>query len=176
MSVGAATLLVPPGATARLSEDGVYRYELTRRWGGGPMATWIMLNPSTADATLDDQTIRRCRGFSKTWGMGGLLVVNLFALRATDPRALRTAADPVGPENDDAIHDAVVRSRVVIAAWGTHGGLLDRERHVIDLLEQVGREPLVLGLTKNGHPRHPLRVPALTRPRRSWQLSAERGA
>lgn len=128
----------------------------------------LMLNPSTADATLDDPTIRRCRGFAKGWGMGGLVVVNLFAFRATSPAALKSSADPVGPENDDAIHDAVVGSRAVVAAWGVHGRLLGRADQVLGLLREIGREPMCLGVTKDGYPRHPLYV------RRDARLAAFR--
>src|ERR1700756_5834740 len=108
----------PMGATARLSLDGLYRYELTRRWARGPCVCWIMLNPSTADATAGDPTVRRCRGFSERWNMGGMVVVNLFAYRGNNPADLLLPADPVGTENDNAIHDAVVRSRLVVMAWG----------------------------------------------------------
>lgn len=150
------------GSSARLSDDGVYRYELTRRWGRGPTVTFIMLNPSTADATLDDPTIRRCKSFARSWEFGALAVVNLFALRATDPAALQKAPDPVGPENDDAIHDAIVGSRVVVAAWGTKGSLFGRDSEVLGILDMAGRPPLCLGVTKQGHPKHPLYVPANT--------------
>lgn len=158
----------PLGATARLSDEQpvpLYRYELTRRWARGPVATWIMLNPSTADATLDDATIRRCRRFTRDWCLGGFVVVNLYALRATDPYALRSARDPVGPENDDAIRDAVVRARAVICAWGDRGGdgkHTGRDRDVLDLLRELGRQPLCLGTTTSGQPRHPLRLAATT--------------
>jgi hypothetical protein len=144
--------------SARLSPCGLYRYELKRRWSAGPTATWIMLNPSTADAEQDDPTIRRCVGFTKAWGLGGLTVVNLFALRSTDPRALLSAADPVGLGNDDAIHDAATAARIVIAAWGAHGVLNGRATHVLDLLETTPAQVACLGTTKDGHPRHPLRL------------------
>lgn len=146
------------GSRAMLSHDGVYRYELSRRWADGPAATFIMLNPSTADATLDDPTIRKCIGFAKRWKMGGIFVVNLFALRSTNPDALKTHVDPVGIENGVVIHDAVVRSRVVIVAWGTKGNLMNRDDKIIELLEMVGRDPLCLGITKGGFPKHPLYV------------------
>lgn len=146
------------GSTARFSDCGTYRYELARRWSHGPAVAWIMLNPSTADASVDDPTIRRCIQFSRGWGMGGLVVVNLFALRSTDPAALKTAAWPVGPENDDAIHDAIVRSRAVVAAWGVHGDLRGRADEVREMVAVLGRPLSCLGTTKDGHPRHPLYV------------------
>lgn len=144
---------------ARFSEDGVYRYELARRWARGPVATWIMLNPSTADAVQDDPTIRRCAGFTRSWGLSGIVVVNLFALRSTDPKVLRIARDPVGPDNDDAIHDACVRARLVVAAWGTHGDLFRRNERVLELLAMTPARVTCLGHTKDGHPRHPLYLP-----------------
>lgn len=143
-------------ATARLSDCGAYRYELGRRWARGPSVLFIMLNPSTADATQDDPTIRRCIGFAKSWQMGALGVVNLFALRATDPAALRTAPDPVGPLNDDAIHDAIVSSRVVVAAWGAHAMAAERAAVVAEMAANASRPLCCLGTTKAGHPRHPL--------------------
>lgn len=121
-----------------------------------------MLNPSTADATLDDPTIRRCRSFAKAWSLGGLWVVNLYALRATDPRLLKDVEDPVGPENDDAIHDAIVRSRVTCLAWGAAGGR-ERVDRVLEILWETGRRPFCLGVTRGGHPRHPLRISSGTR-------------
>jgi hypothetical protein len=88
-------------ATAVLSDCGTYRYRLGRRWAEGPVDVWIMLNPSTADATVDDRTIRRCMEFSRRWGAGALVVGNLFALRATDPAELVRHPDPIGPDNDE---------------------------------------------------------------------------
>lgn len=152
------TLFPLPGSTARFSEDGVYRYELTRRWAKGPTATFIMLNPSTADAVKLDPTIRRCRSFAMSWRLGGLHVANLFAYRATDPHELLTAKDPIGPENDDAIHDAIVASRIVVVAWGAHPLTVDRAPRILELIHEAGRDPHCLGKTKRGRPRHPLYV------------------
>jgi hypothetical protein len=123
-----------------------------------------MLNPSTADATLDDPTIRRCRRFARDWGMGALVVVNLYALRSVDPRALETAEDPVGPENDDVTHDAIARSRTVIVAWGADRHAQARSARILEILAEVGRRPYCLGLTKENKPRHPLYVRADLRP------------
>ena len=114
-----------------------------------------MLNPSTADARRDDPTIRRCMGFARTWGYGGVEVVNLFALRATDPSRLRIARDPVGPENDAHIRAVARRSSALVVAWGIHGALRERDAEVLALLSR--RAPThSLGWTKDGHPRHPL--------------------
>jgi hypothetical protein len=153
--------------TARISEDGVYRYELGRWWAHGvaPIDTWIMLNPSTADAAVDDPTIRRCMAFSRRWGAGGIRVVNLFALRATDPNTLRRRPDPIGPDNDAAIARSVELTRAggarVLAAWGSHVMSVHRARHVRDL---VGDPLLCLGTTRGNHPRHPLYVRGDTEP------------
>jgi hypothetical protein len=104
---------------ADLSPCGTYRYLLGRRVGEGDRtALFMMLNPSTADATEDDPTIRRCTGFARREGCGVLEVVNLFAYRATDPAELRTAPDPVGPANDHHIKAALGRVALVVVAWG----------------------------------------------------------
>src|SRR4051812_17109287 len=107
---------------ALLSDDGLYRYRLWRIWEElAPVMVWVMLNPSTADADVDDPSIRKCVGFAKANGCGGIIVVNLFAWRATDPKELRAVADPVGPENDAHIRWAVKAPLLatVVAGWGT---------------------------------------------------------
>lgn len=149
---------------AVISACGKYRYRLGRTWDAALRpACFVMLNPSTADATEDDPTIRRCIGFAKSWGCGGIVVVNLFAYRATDPKQLLKAADPVGPDNDEHIRAAVVECHPVVAAWGVHGVLRQRDGRVKWLLERWGVLPKCLGKTKDGrHPRHPLYVRADT--------------
>lgn len=138
---------------AVLSDCGTYRYELIRRWDVTlPRVGWIMLNPSTADAEQDDPTIRRCIGFAKSWGYGGIVVRNLYALRATDPRALWNHPSPVGPDNDSYLLDAV-DDLVTVCAWGAHGRRGDA---VINALSDAGAALYHLGLTKAGKPRHPL--------------------
>jgi hypothetical protein len=144
-------------ADALMSPCGAYRYWLTRTWDATrPSVCFIMLNPSTADAARDDPTIRRCVGFGERWGCGGVHVVNLFALRATDPKALRAHADPVGPENDEWIRRGV-RGRAVVAAWGASPLAARRARDVLKLTDTAG--VWCLGVTRDGHPRHPLYVP-----------------
>lgn len=141
--------------SAIISECGRYRYALTRRWGPDPQAIWIMLNPSTADATMNDPTIRRCMTFSKSFGYGALTVVNLYAWRATNPAELKMSGrDVVGPENDSILRSLASTGWPVIAAWGTRADP-GRARHVIQL---VGAHLLCLGTTKDGHPKHPLYV------------------
>jgi hypothetical protein len=143
------------------SFDGPYRYLLWRRWAEAASVLFIMLNPSTADAQRDDPTIRRCLGFARAWGFGAVEVVNLFAWRATDPRELRRAADPIGPANDRAIAEAAARNHAIVAAWGVHGVLLERDRQVAALL--AGSRVRCLAHTGTGAPRHPLYVRASAR-------------
>jgi len=152
----------PPGAV--LSADGRYRYLLSRRVApSARTATFVMLNPSTADALIDDATIRKCRGFARQWMCGELLVVNLFALRSRDPRALWKdgVEDPVGPENRDHIEWAVGRAAgsggVVCCAWGVHGRYMGQDLTTLGWIESSA--PKCLRLTKGGHPEHPLFVP-----------------
>jgi hypothetical protein len=147
---------------ADLSDDGTYRYLLTRRWEPtAPSLSFVMLNPSTADGTEDDPTIRKCVGFARRLGYGAISVFNLYAYRATDPRNLwaaqRDGVDIVGPENDHRLRTMMVaRMRLgdgVVAAWGAHA----REDRVREVLSMPGSRALcALGLTAKGVPRHPL--------------------
>lgn len=144
-------------SAAQLSDCGLYRYSLSRVWDQDKYTvTWIMLNPSTADAAQDDPTIRRCCGFAEAWGLGGIYVVNLFAFRATEPKRLRTAPDPIGPENDSAIIGACMAGNLTVAAWGTMGELRGRGEQVLAMLRGQRLTAHHLGLTQGGHPRHPL--------------------
>lgn len=141
--------------TAVISECGQYRYLLTRAWDETlPNATFVMLNPSTADATVDDPTIRRCVGFARTWGCGSLAVVNLYAYRATDPNELDAAPDPVGPDNDSYLTAAAcVSGSLLIGAWGAHA----RSERITQVLALPGMHRLTaLAVTRGGQPRHPL--------------------
>lgn len=143
---------------AVISDDRRYRYVLGRRWAAdGPLATFIMLNPSTADAEVDDPTVRRCIAFARSWGMAALHVVNLYAFRATKPADMFAAADPVGPENDRYLTShamaACTGGMPLIAAWGANARP-DRVAHVLRLPGMVALQ--ALGVTKDGAPRHPL--------------------
>lgn len=144
--------------TAALSSDGQYRYLLTRIWGDPVnLVTWIMLNPSTADANIDDPTIRRCIGFARHWGYGGICVANLYAYRATDPKALLATDHPVGPLNDLylalALLVATRDNTPVVAAWGANA----KPDRIAQFLELPNAERTqALGVTKDGQPRHPL--------------------
>lgn len=156
-------------ATADLSDDGRYRYRLTRRWADGDAwATFVMLNPSTADATEDDPTIRRCVSFAKREGCSALQVVNLFAYRATDPRELKRVADPVGPDNDAWLSRALGTPALRIAAWGAHG----RPDRVVVVKSFAVPGLHALGVTKDGHPRHPLYLRA-DAPLVTWPAGSE---
>ena len=142
---------------AVFSEDGIYRYRLWRFWDDTTLPmVFVLLNPSTADTEADDPTIRRCMGFAKREGCGGIQVVNLFALRSTDPKALYSHPDPVGPDNDEALLAAAASATTVVAAWGVHGALHGRGDQVMTALRQAGVRLMALGRTKDGHPRHPL--------------------
>lgn len=149
---------------ATFSPCRTWRYMLTRCWATHlPILAVIGLNPSTADETRDDPTIRRIRGFAELWGYGGLHMLNLFALRSTDPRGLRAVADPVGPENDAVIvYGTAVGD--VLCCWGTHGFYMGRDQSVLRLLRPFSRRLLHLGLTKDGHPKHPLYLRGDTAP------------
>ena len=148
--------------TATISKCGNYRYSLTRSWNSdAPELLVVMLNPSTADAAVDDPTIRRVIGFATAAGFGGFRVVNLYALRAVDPAAL-WQRDSVGPENDGHLERWLVDQRAkdepVLAAWGTSPWARRRAPAVLGLVSGV--RWVCLGTTKDGSPRHPLYVPA----------------
>jgi len=151
-------------SSAVLSDCQRYRYQLTRQWNPKlPPVVFVMLNPSVADANIDDPTIRRCMGFARDWGYGGIKVVNLFAWRATKPVELKTALDPVGPENDKFIADALLSQPLIIVAWGT-AATSARVQELNSLFQVAQVQPHCLGTTQMGHPRHPLYVPRVTRP------------
>jgi hypothetical protein len=158
------------GVHGAMVARGAYRYLLTRRWGDGAAALFVMLNPSTADDAHDDPTLRRCIGFARRWRLDGVEVVNLYALRATDPRDLFAARAPVGPDNDAAIAAAAARAALIVVAWGAHGERdPDRVARVVELLR--AHRLACLGVNRGGTPRHPLYVPRAIR-RRAWTPSA----
>jgi hypothetical protein len=150
--------------TAVLSDGGVYRYRLTRHWGDSPLMPFVMLNPSTADANVDDPTIRRCMGFARRENAGGIAVVNLYGLRATDPAELRKTKDPFGPDNRANISmlgmEAAAAGLPVVCAWGTGGWVKSADVATIHLLKGTGAKLVCLGTTKAGHPKHPLYIKA----------------
>lgn len=152
----------PMTRSACFSDDRVFRYWLSRTWDEELQPLVVVgLNPSTADEAVDDPTVRRCIGFARAWGFGGLVMLNLFAFRATDPREMKAAADPVGPANDAWLRQQTSLRRV-LCAWGAHGGHLNRSRRVGHLL--ADRDLVCLGRTAAGFPRHPLYLRADTAP------------
>lgn len=146
-----------------------YRYSLTRVWGeGGRGALFVMLNPSTATELQNDPTVERCERRARTLGFGAFRVCNIFAFRATDPKVMRAQTDPVGPANDAAILEGCAWADAVVCAWGTHGAHLGRGAAVAALIRGAGAAPLHLGLSKDGHPRHPLYIGYARQPER-WE-------
>lgn len=148
--------------TARFSRCKKYRYELGRSWDDGETVVFVGLNPSTADHTIDDPTVRRCIRFASDWGFGSLSIVNLFGYRSPDPSRLHTVVDPVGISTDRILREVLGKADLVIAAWGVHGTLAARNETVLAWIPQ----PHCLGVTRAGHPKHPLYLPATTEPRR----------
>jgi hypothetical protein len=147
---------------AVLSPEEQYRYFLSRSLASeGPKVLFIGLNPSTADAVADDPTIRRCVAFARSWGASAMWMANLFAYRSSSPKALRTAADPIGPQNDEWIERTVAAADLVVAAWGNDGGLLGRAGRI---LERHGPRLQALRVTRTGMPGHPLYVRGDVRP------------
>jgi hypothetical protein len=147
---------------AEVSADGRYRYALHRTWASGrPSMLWVLANPSSADAATDDPTLRRCVRFAHDHGCGGLAVVNLWAWRATRPADLADVPDPVGPDNDRWITTLGRHADgPVVLGWGVQ----DAPVRVASVLGLLGTRPKhCLGLTRDGHPRHPLYVRAGTR-------------
>lgn len=157
-------------SSAFISADDRYRYGLLRRWGEvGDYICFVGLNPSTADAEKNDPTIRRCMAFAKAWGYSEIYVVNLFAFRATDPRQMRHAVDPIGPLNMHWVGTMARGAEMVIACWGRGGSFLQRDDFMQKYLVRLGVKLFCLGLTKDGFPKHPLargkhRIPNDARP------------
>lgn len=154
---------------AFISECRTYRYMLERRWTLSPriptpmpFVLWIMLNPSIADGTIDDPTLRKCARFTELWGFKRLILVNLYAFRATEPRLLRSnlaaKRDIVGPDNDHWISAWLADRNLgqVIVAWGNNPIKNTRHKEVTDLINQQGRTPYMLKRNETGHPHHPL--------------------
>lgn len=159
-------------SVAVYSECEAYRYLLTRVWDDAlPRALFVMLNPSTATEVQNDPTVERCERRARALGFGAFRVTNIFAYRATDPRAMRAMADPVGPENDAAILGSLDwaggPADRIVCAWGTHGAHLGRGAAVERLLRESGRDLHHLGLTAAGAPKHPLYI-GYAQPLQTW--------
>jgi hypothetical protein len=159
--------------SAIISDCEHYRYRLERHGlsGAGAIA-WIMVNPSTADATNDDQTIKKVIGFSERAGAGWFIVGNKFAFRAKDITALRTAADPRGPDNDRHLREIMSEAPVVVAAWGPLAKLPQhlrrRWRTVAGIADELGITLMCLGTANDGQPLHPLTL-GYDRPLIPWK-------
>ena len=162
-------------STASYSPCGTFRHALTRCWAPGlPRLVFVLLNPSTATEAADDPTIARCVRRARDGGFGAVRIVNLFAFRATRPADLRRAADPVGPGADAAIATAARWADLIVCGWGNHGALLGRGPAVAAALRRAGHRLHHLGLTRTGHPMHPLYRSFSTGPR-LWHPQAARG-
>lgn len=147
---------------AVISHCGQYRYTLVRVWDERlPKVMFVGLNPSVADAERDDFTLKRCVAYARDWGYGGVLIGNLFAYRSTDPRALKNARDPIGPENDIWLKRLADESEIVVAAWGNHGTFMHRGEAVRKLVPRLH----YLALTQKGEPHHPRGLPNELKPR-----------
>ena len=144
-------LLVNKNAT--FSDCRKYRYALSRTWNGKKKTIlFIGLNPSTADEKIDDPTIRRCINYAQNWGYGSLLMVNLFAYRATMPSELKNVKNPIGNDNDLQIIELSKKADIAVAAWGNEGTLLNRDKEVKKILPNL----MCLKINKSGQPAHPL--------------------
>jgi len=138
-----------------------WRYELWREWDAGkPYCMFIGLNPSTADETKDDPTVRRCIAYAKAWGYGSLCMTNIFGWRDTDPAKMKLVPDPVGQENDSTLRRIAAGAGLVIAAWGTHGSHMGRAEQVLQMLPNL----MCLSRNKDGSPGHPLYLRADAKP------------
>jgi hypothetical protein len=144
---------------AVISDCGKYRYMLRRAWDyTKPRLLFIMLNPSTADAEIDDPTIRSCIRLSTCLGYGSFEVVNVFGLRATNPKELAAAEDPIGPLNERISAAAIVRSDMVVCAWGAHPMAMRKTGHMLSLIRLYRPAAYCFGSTKDGAPKHPLYI------------------
>lgn len=151
-------------SSAIFSECRTYRYALWRWWDKEKRYLMVIgLNPSTADETKDDPTVRRCKQFASDWGFGGLCMMNLFAFRATKPAVMMAYASPVGDENDKFLVESGTYAGIILAAWGIHGAHMARDYAVRRLIEKRV-QMRCLGTTKAGQPRHPLYIKATTKP------------
>lgn len=175
MTAGEYTCAPGIERSAEFSGCRKYRYRLARWWGPGRRLVWVMLNPSTADAQENDPTVERCERRARSMGFDGVEVVNIFALRSTDPSALYTAEDPIGPCNEQAILEAGL-SGPFVCAWGGHGSLLGQGSRVETMLRALGRELYALKVNRDGSPAHPLYVPYRIEPQPLDVLRRKAGA
>ena len=155
-------------AGAEFSADKIYRYALYRIWDNHkPKIMFVGLNPSTADESVDDPTIRRCVRYAADWGYGKMVMTNLFAFRATAPKVMMAHRAPICPEGEPRQNDIWLQrlaqgADLIIAAWGNHGGHMNRDLTVLPFLPNV----MCLGLTNRGKPKHPLYLRLTTQPQK----------
>ncbi|GAL83447.1 hypothetical protein MYP_674 [Sporocytophaga myxococcoides] len=143
-----------------------YRYRLWRIWDKSkPFVMFIMHNPSTADESEDDRTIKRCVNFAKSWGYGGIYVGNIFAYRSTKPEVIKQVIDPIGPDNNKHLTEMLQKCQIVIAAWGNHPKTESKPLKGID----IGKF-YYLSLTKTGNPRHPLYLKMNLKPQKLTKI------
>lgn len=153
------------GTGAEFSSDRVYRYTLTREWEDGQCVSFLLFNPSTATERENDPIIRRCIGFAKRWGFGRLIILNLYAVRSKNPKAVgRMGESATGPLNNYWIQESIKEAREIVCAWGCaqHAPNINRRiKEVMKLVTDYNPDMPVtcLGLRKDGHPRHPLMLP-----------------
>lgn len=158
-------------SVAQYSDCKRYRYALTRVWEkSGRKALFVMLNPSTATEIQNDPTVERCERRARTLNFGGFRVCNIFAYRATDPRDMRSQVDPVGLENDATILRACDWADQIVCAWGTHGAHQQRGAQVEQMLRAQPKPLFHLGLSKMGHPKHPLYIAYAVQPK-VWDVA-----
>ena len=157
-------------SSAHFSDCGRYRYCLSRHWGAGESCTFVGLNPSMANDTHNDATVSKCVRFAQKWGLSGMTLVNLYARRSRYPEALHASKNPIGPDNDAWLADAIDDASLIIAMWGNHGLRAYNNGIRRDLLVTRRRNDWkCLGITKLGAPKHPLYLPGTTAPR-SFQI------
>lgn len=145
--------------SAVISNCGLYRYRLERSFGDGPTLMFVMVNPSTADARTDDQTIRKCIGFASRNGYGRIIVGNKFAFRATDVNKLREAGNPIGPDNDGYLREMMTEADCVVAGWGQLAKLPEtlraRWKDIVRMSDAAGQRINAIGINADKHPKHP---------------------
>lgn len=155
--VGDYFLVGKTSSGAKFSENNEYRYVLWRNFDDkSKLCTFIGLNPSTADETVDDPTIRRCINFAANFNCGKMAMINLFAYRSTSPEIMKSYHSPIGPKNDEWILKVASQSQIIVACWGNHGVFLEQDKHILQLLESYNI--FCLDKNKSGTPKHPLYV------------------
>lgn len=153
-------------AGAIFSRDEVHRYALWRMWDPSlPRLLFVMLNPSTATHEVLDPTVAKCIKYAQATGCGTLMVGNLFALRSTDPKNLKTHPNPIGKANDQALAALAERAHGIVVAWGNHGKMGMRSDFVLSRLHSTLKPVLALRKAKTGEPMHPLYLPQALKPK-----------